>query len=201
MGQDLPAGSMRRPPRAERGASPLPLAAHATAAVSASRSNPGWWWLSMAALDDPADLGVQLGGASFGASWYCGGVEPSTTHQLVRDVLARTGQAWIRCEGVSMLPTVAPGTRLRVTAMVVRRGDVALLEEAGRLVVHRVVLRLPLPSSGGGLVLHAVDAWGAGARFVRASSVLGRVELPSRKTSWGRRAALLLVAVLRRARG
>ena len=94
-----------------------------------------------------------------------------------------------------MWPTIAPGTRLQVRRAPVGVGEVALLEESGRLVLHRVLLRLP------GFVVHAGDAWTWGARLVPAAQVLGRVDdVPAHRPSWPRAGLGLLVALLRRAR-
>jgi SAM-dependent methyltransferase len=128
-------------------------------------------------------------------------VNPTEQVALLRTLLVEHGEgAWVVCGSSSMVPTFAPGARLRVVpAAAPRVGDVALFDAGDSVVTHRVLARVPLGSDT--WILHAGDAgWGAG--LVRQSSVLGRVLSPRRRPTLTRLvvgAAHAIRDVLRRA--
>ena len=124
--------------------------------------------------------------------------------ELLRELVEKTGGAWVTCIGASMEPTILRGARLRVAATGrPRPGDVILFEAGSHLVTHRVLARIPGP--GGPFLVHAGDAGAGTPALVRESRVIGRIQsrrrdipLPTRLRAAGSAIARALRQRLRR---
>jgi hypothetical protein len=67
-------------------------------------------------------------------------VEPGRMLEVARGVTREGGAMWIVATGASMLPTIAPGDRVRIGPVgVLRPGVVVLADAGGAPVLHRVV--------------------------------------------------------------
>src|SRR5689334_6197968 len=90
---------------------------------------------------------------------------------LMRDMIARNGAVHAICTGVSMEPTIARGTRIRIGPCPRPRvGDVVVIETDGTPITHRVLARLPF-----GILAHAGDTKRASLHFTREDRLIGRV--------------------------
>lgn len=101
--------------------------------------------------------------------------------ELLRELAATPGGAWVTCAGRSMEPTLRLGQQVRVRAgRRARVGEVVLFETADRqsYVLHRLVWRAP----GVPWFLHLGDAGSPiGPRFARVERIVGVAELPRRR--------------------
>ncbi len=76
--------------------------------------------------------------------------EPSRLAGLVQLWQTNDHDVWIRLQGKSMLPTIPPGSllRLRCTSGVPHIGDIIAYRNGGSLAVHRLIRTVEEPSSG-----------------------------------------------------
>lgn len=114
---------------------------------------------------------------------------------------ARPEGAWVTVVGDSMLPTIAPGTRVLVRAKPVQIGSVIAFATADgkRAVLHRVILcvpRVPFILQAGDCHRHHGDVG-----VIRREQVIGVAEhprkLPSAYQCWSVARALLTAAARR----
>jgi hypothetical protein len=100
---------------------------------------------------------------------------------LFTEALQRSGLQHLVAGGLSMLPAVWPGDRLTIRSASIGElgaGDIAAWRTGGRIVVHRVLRAIDLPS-GRQLVTRG-DAMPCDDEHVSADALLGRVVEVSR---------------------
>ena len=109
--------------------------------------------------------------------------------------------AWVTVVGDSMMPTIAPGTRVHVRATPLQIGSVIAFatSDGKRAVLHRVILcvpRVPFILQAGDCHRHHGDVG-----VIRREQVIGVAELPRRLPSayqcWSVARALLMAAARR----
>jgi hypothetical protein len=113
------------------------------------------------------------------------GLSAELRADLLRELIARSGALSVTCAGHSMFPSIAMGQQVRVVAADrVETGHVALFRAADELVLHRITLRIPLPSDA--ILVHAGDAtrWRGG--ITKESNVLACVDAPASEVSFSR---------------
>ncbi len=110
--------------------------------------------------------------------------QPDAVHlDLLREVLSRFGRARLRVHGSSMLPSLWPGDVIevsRVDPIVLREGDVLLLQRGQRLFCHRLVRWVE--GDGARLLCTRGDHLSTTDPLFTLDCLLGRVEMPYRGT-------------------
>jgi hypothetical protein len=117
------------------------------------------------------------------------------------DEAARPDGAWVTVVGDSMMPTIAPGTRVHVHAKPVRLGNVVAFATADgkRAVLHRVILCIPYMP----WILQAGDCHRhhGDVGIIERRQVIGVADLPRRLPSpyqcWAVSRALVAAAARR----
>lgn len=94
---------------------------------------------------------------------------------VTREALAVHGRVTVTCRGRSMIPTLRDGWPVEVVALgdaAAAVGDVVLIAQGTKLIVHRLVARIAL-GSGVELLVHRGDGHWRTAGLARGSSVIG----------------------------